>query len=130
MANAAGIESTRPDTALVLFSGLAEQASFPYRDIAREHCAVILWRLGRHGEAVRACRKSADRVDRSEPTYVRARRSIMRLAELESASNLGTRFNGQLAQRLGEAERIFERNGDLFMIARLRHLKSELYADQ
>jgi hypothetical protein len=128
MAGAADIESTRPEMALAIFDDLAERASFPYRDIARERCAVILWRLGRHREAVRAYRKSAEARDR-ESTYVRARHSVMRLAELDVDSDHGTNFDGQLGRRLGEAERIFERNGDLFMIARLRRLRAGLDTD-
>jgi hypothetical protein len=60
-----------------------------------------------------------------EPAYARARRGILRLAEAMSSGRVEC-SDEQLAERLGEAERICERNGDLIMVAKVNRLKARL----
>lgn len=128
MADAARIESTQPEAALGVFRNLAEQASFPYRHFAREQCAVILWKLGRRDEALRTLRTHRQLVyeeSEPEPAYAPARRGILRLVDAVG-SGRAEESDEQLAEQLGEAERLCERNGDLIMVARVSRLRARL----
>jgi hypothetical protein len=125
MADTARMQSTRPRAALDRFRGLAGDASFPYRDFAREQCAVILWRLGRRDEALRTLRthgQPSGEVSEPGPDYARAR-VIVRIAQdaVETGRQVGS--GEQLVQQLEQAGSIFERNGDLIGAAKVHRLK-------
>ncbi len=128
MAGAARMQYTRPEAALDRFRSLAGEAGFPYRDFAREQCAVILWRLGRRDEALRTLRTHGQPAGaRSEPApdYARAR-AILRMAQVavDTGHELGS--GERLAQQLERARRTFERHGDLIRDAKAHRLKAGL----
>ncbi len=128
MADAARMQFARPRAALDRFRDLAGEAGFPYRDFAREQCAVILWRLGRRDEALRTLWAHGQRigeVGEPGPDYVRAR-VIVRMvqAAVETGHEVGS--GERFAQQLEEAGRIFERDGDLIMDAKVHRLKAGL----
>jgi hypothetical protein len=128
MAGAARMQYRRPEAALDRFRSLAEEAGFPYRDFAREQCAVILWRLGRRDEALRTLRthgQPAGAKSEPGPDYARARAILgMAQAAVDTGHDLGS--GEQLAQQLEEAGRVFERNGDLIGDAKTHRLKAGL----
>lgn len=129
MADAARMQSTRPRAALDRFRDLAGEAGFPYRQFAREQCAVILWRLGCRDEALLTLRIHGQPIGEAGepgPDYARARAIVcMAQAAVETGGHeVGS--GERLAQQLEYAGRIFERNGDLIMDARVHRLKARL----
>jgi len=128
MAGAARMQSTRPEAALDRFRSLAEEAGFPYRDFAREQCAVILWRFGRRDEALRTLRihdHPIGEVSESDPDYARAR-AILRMAQAAVDTNHEIESGELLARQLEGARRIFERHGDLIGAVKIHRLKADL----